>query len=148
MINQFILLCTQIFNIEQFISAVILMTDETSFTKSNLQQYLKPYIDPGKAQQFIDTFYQQLYNKYIMIQNDMETKMNTSYQSVNSLLPNVPKDISVLGMLFAPNAGGGKKIKRRGKKNKKTKRKGNKKTKRKGNKKTKRKGKKRTKYHK
>lgn len=145
MINQFILICTQIFNIEQFISAVILMTDETSFTKSNLQQYVKPYIDPSKAQQFIDTFYQQLYNKYIMIQNDMETKMNTSYQSVNSILPNVPKDISVLGMLFAPNAGGGKKIKRRGKKNKKTKRKGNKKTKRKGKKKTKRKGKKRTK---
>jgi hypothetical protein len=144
MINQFILVCTQIFNIEQFIGAVILMTDETSFSQGNLQQYLKPYIDPGEAQQFIDTFYEQQYNKYLMIQNDLETKMNTGYQSVNSQLPKVPTDISVLNMLLDPNAGGRKKTKRRGKKNKKTKRIVNKK----GNKSKLKRKKKRTKYHK
>ena len=144
MINEFILICTQIFDIEKFISAVILMNDETSFSQGNLQQYLKPYIDPGQAQQFIDTKYQELYNEYLMLQNDMETKMNTAYQTVNSLLQNVPSDISVLGMLIAPNAGGGKKTKRRRKKNKKTKRKINKK----GNKSKLKRKKKRTKYHK
>jgi len=70
--------------------------------------------------------------------------MNTGYQSVNSQLPKVPTDISVLNMLLAPNAGGRKKTKRRGKKNKKTKRIVNKK----GNKSKLKRKKKRTKYHK
>ena len=151
MINEFIIICIQIFDIEQFIGAVILMNDETSFSQGNLQQYLRnPYINNIDAKQLIDTKYQELYNKYLMIQNDLETKMNSAYQSVESKQPNVPTDISVLGMLLAPTeaaaaAGGGRrKTKRRGKKNKKTKRKINKR----GNKSKIKRKKKKTKYDK
>ena len=69
-----------------------------------------------------------------MIQNELETKMNTAYDFVPNILAKkiVPTDISVLNEtildsthmdsgIFNFGEGGGRKTKRRGKKNKKTK---------------------------